>query len=118
MYARMVDPRPLSDVEAAVVARLHAINELPVPSATDLEALQVVGGCGCGCASVDFLPDTGGGKVLADGYGVTPSGVEVGLLLWGRDGQLSGLEIYMLAEDTSELPTPASLHRGDGPPAS
>jgi hypothetical protein len=114
----MVEPRPLSDVEAAIVARLHAINELPVPSKAELEALQVVGGCKCGCASVDFLPDIGAAHVLADGYGVTPSNIEVGLILWERDRQLSGLEIYMLGVDTSELPTPASLHRGDGAPAS
>ena len=111
-------PRPLSDAESAVVARLCAINDLPVPSDEALATLRVVGGCECGCASVDFRPEPFAGRIVAEGYGTTPGGVEVGLILWGYEGSLAALEIYMLGTDTSELPTPASLHRGEGAPAS
>jgi len=111
-------PRPLSETERAVVVQVCALNELPIPDISALERLRVVGQCDCGCASVDFMPDEAGASVLAGGYGVTPSGIEVGVILWERDGVVSGLEVYMLGEDTPELPQPESLHRSDGAPAS
>ena len=114
-----VAPRPLTEAERAVLARLCAINELRVPSAEELTALRVVGGCDCGCASVDFRPEPFAGQILGEGYGVTPSGIDVGLILWGYEDSLGALEIYMVGvEDTSELPRPESLHRGEGAPAS
>ena len=114
-----VSPRPLTETERAVVARLCAINELRVPSDEALAALRVVGGCDCGCASVDFRPEPFAGRIIGEGYGVTPLGIDVGLILWGYENVLAALEIYMLGlEDTSELPRPESLHRGEGAPAS
>jgi hypothetical protein len=109
----------LTDAERAIVARLCAINELPVPSGVDLAALRVVGSCECGCASVDFRPGPFTGQIIGEGYGVTVSGIDVGLILWGSENGLAALEIYMLGmEDTPELPRPESLHRGEGAPAS
>jgi hypothetical protein len=64
---------------------------------------------------VDFEADAAtGSEVLADGYGTTIRGVDVGVILWGRNGQLSGLEVYALEEDTPDLPTPESLSQDGG----
>lgn len=112
-----VAPRPLTATEGAIVSRLLALHGLSVPGAAALAGWRVVGRCDCGCASVDFVSDVAPASVLADGYGVTPGGVPVGVILWQRDGVPSGLEVYMLGEDTPELPAPESLHRGEGAPA-
>lgn len=63
-----------------------------------LERVQVVGGCGCGCPSIDFgvpAAKEGGAPtplVLADAE--SPEGVPVGVILWARGGCLSGLEVH------------------------
>ena len=97
--------RPLSDSEQAVVARMMTLGGVAyaVPR-------EVVDRCDCGCASVDFLPDGPFGEIVADAYGRTTSGIDVGVILWAREGAVSGLEVYMLgSSDTDELPTVDSL---------
>jgi len=102
-----VPPRSLSEDEHSVVARLINLGglKLTVP-------ITVVGKCECGCASIDFEPNKAGPKVLVDGYGRTAAGIEVGVLLWGYESSIAGLEVYMLGTDTGELPAPESLHLG------
>ena len=112
-----ITPRPLTETERALVERLCILNAVPVSSSGDVTRLQVIGRCECGCASVDFIPDEGS-SVLGDAFGTTASGIEVGLLLWGRAGMVSGLEVYMLGEETSELPDPQTLRPGHQRPAS
>ena len=107
-------PRPLSELERALVSRLLAF---VAPDADGLTSqipfLQVVGGCGCGCASVDFQAEAeaiaagdagAASRVASEAFGTTPSGIDVGLLLWARDDRLSGLEVYALDNATHELP--------------
>ena len=63
-----------------------------------LENVEVVGGCRCGCPSVDLGFSSGPRKgaptplVLADAE--SPEGVSVGVILWVCGGALSGLEIH------------------------
>jgi hypothetical protein len=71
--------------------------------------LRVVGECGCGCASVDFEKDgqSSHAHPIADAEGKTPAGLNFGLILWGRDGALTGLEIYELDPGSADtLPPP------------
>ena len=74
---------------------------------------RVVGRCECGCASIDFLPDKGSASVVAEAYGRTATGVDVGVLLWAREDLVSALEVYMLGTDTDQLPTAESLRTNE-----
>ena len=57
------------------------------------EDLLVVGGCDCGCFSLDFTPDGfGGARIIADALAVYPDGL-TDLILWGRDGEVTWLEV-------------------------
>ena len=82
--------------------------------------LRVVGGCGCGCPSVDFK--AGGqdavASIIADAEGTSPEGVMVGVMLWVKEGRISGLEVYPFA-DTGRfgLPRPNDLKPTFGPDA-
>ena len=115
-----VEPRPLTAAERAVVTRMLALaREWPPPLPVALDSLRVVGRCDCGCASVDLasadlasvdlVPDVAERVVIADAYGTTASGVDVGVILWACGARLTGVEVYALAADTPELPTPESL---------
>jgi len=78
----------------------------------------VVSRCGCGCPTIDFAVRTRAASVgspstiLADFLGVSREGVRVGLILHGREGLLSELEIYSLAGHDSafSLPSVDSLY--------
>jgi hypothetical protein len=74
--------------------------------------LHVVARCECGCASVDFDAASGQRSTLvAHGTGQTPSGGQVGVIVWGRCDAITGLEIYDLGagEDDLVLPVPTSV---------
>ena len=72
--------------------------------------LVVVWACSCGCASVNFEVEEGM-KVtpVAWGVGHTPRGGQVGVIVWGMESRLTGLEIYDLGaeDDDLVLPVPA-----------
>jgi hypothetical protein len=65
-----------------------------------LERVRVVSVCTCGCPTIDFAMDggesapTGPHANLADVVGTSPEGVEVGVILHARGGELSELEVY------------------------
>jgi hypothetical protein len=63
-----------------------------------LSRLQVVGGCGCGCPSIDLgvdgAGDGGPARPLVVADAVSPEGEPVGVILWVRGGVLSGLEVH------------------------
>ena len=81
-----------------------------------LEQLRVVGGCQCGCSSLDFLPDTRGARIVADALAVYPDGQKAGLILWGRDGEMVSLEVYDLHPEASRrVPEIADLRNYYGP---
>ncbi len=78
-----------------------------------IESLCVVGQCDCGCDSVDFeqpLPEAGS-KPIADAVGATPSGGDVGVIVWGTNAIITGLEIYDLGAGAADLrlPDPRSI---------
>ena len=88
------------------------------PFVAQLDQLRVVDRCGCGCDSMDFLlhdPDHPA-KPVADGIGTTPSGGMVGVLVWGRDDEVTALEVYDLGagQEDLRLPDPASIQPFDG----
>jgi hypothetical protein len=113
--------RSISDAEVAVIRA--ALERAPVagvavPSLDGLHTLRAVDRCGCGCDSVDFaLHDPAQpSKPLADGIGLTPTGGMVGVLVWGREAEVTGLEIYDLGagDDDLRLPSPTSIQPFDG----
>jgi hypothetical protein len=85
------------------------------PLESSVAGLRVVGRCSCGCPSVDFEPggQSAGSSILADALGNNASGAEVGLILWGRHGAITGLEAYELGEAVRDLPDRSTLHTWD-----
>ena len=82
-----------------------------------IEDLEVVAQCDCGCDSVDFASPspTTPATQLADGAGTTKLGGTVGIIVWGREGRITGLEVYDLGagEDDLTLPEPESIRPFD-----
>jgi len=117
-----VSPRPLLPSERALIAGLLRHGALPERHFhQELDAVRVVWECDCGCSSIEFQsegrPSVGPEETLtlADAYGVTPDGRNVGLILWGTERALSRLEIYSLDSDPPfEVPSPDSIT--DDPP--
>jgi hypothetical protein len=83
-----------------------------------LDQLQVIGVCGCGCASINFREGAreDSSTLLCDGIGTTPSGGGVGVIVWGVRDAITSLEVYDLGagEDDISLPLPDSV-RAWGP---
>ena len=52
------------------------------------------GWCDCGCTSLDFAADHKGAKIIADATAAYPDGQKAGLILWGKDNQITLLEVY------------------------
>jgi hypothetical protein len=110
--------RPLQPAEIALLKWLLANGN---PDArkyeNQTERLRVVGRCTCGCPTVDLATGerdrrtVGPSNILADFAGVTAEGVEVGVILHAREGQISELEIYSLTDKEGPfgLPTIESL---------
>lgn len=90
--------RAITPDEVKVVSWLldHALADVAGYRSRPLEELRVVGGCPCGCASLDFkLPSQRAGKrILADELAIYPDGQKAGLMLWGREGEIVMLEVY------------------------
>src|SRR5258708_4278680 len=88
--------RPIAPHEAAVVRWL--LDNAPVRDVTPYladppEGLRVVGGCDCGCTSLEFQPRGAPTVMIADAVAVYPDGQQAGLILWGRDGKVVHLEV-------------------------
>jgi hypothetical protein len=70
--------------------------------ASQVADITVVGRCTCGCPSIDLAVGdeeqrkTGPSNLLADFEGTTSEGVEVGVILHAREGQISELEVYSI----------------------
>ena len=90
--------RAISPNEEQVVNWLldHALVDVTPYLLYPVEQLRVVGGCGCGCTSLDFKPPQQRGKLqrVADELAVYPDGQQAGLLLWGSEGEIALLEVY------------------------
>ena len=78
-----------------------------------LERLRAIDRCSCGCDSVDFVEHDPArpAKPIGDGIGTTPAGGTVGVIVWGRDDAVTGLEVYDLGagDDDLKLPQPDSI---------
>lgn len=86
-------------------ARVREVEPLAVAS---VPTLTVVARCECGCASVDFeaSPLEQRSRPLADGIGNTPRGGQVGIIVWGLQNAITGLEIYDLGAGEADLALP------------
>ena len=113
-----IPPRPISPTELAVLraALERAPSDRPVHELrTPLEGLQVISTCPCGCDSIDFsLQDVPRSRPVATAVGTRPFGGDVGVLVWGTDHEVTGLEVYDLSFDDRgiRLPTPESVQSG------
>jgi hypothetical protein len=91
-------------------AAVCPVNEDAVRS---IPSLAVVARCECGCASVDFGkgPSDQHSRPVGHGVGTTPRGGRDGVIVWGREEAITGLEIYDLGagQDDLVLPVPASI---------
>jgi hypothetical protein len=107
-------PRPLSDIERGVIARLLAV---PFPGRDELCVqlpFATVGGqCGCGCATVNLAVDRAaapapvlsGAPVSAD---ISDGEFYAGLvLLVDGEGYLSCLEVYSIGDEPVRRLPPA-----------
>lgn len=115
----IAEERGITEAEVAVLewllrnASVVGSLEHLVPTLRDL---RVVERCECGCVSVDFVqhdPENLS-KPIADAYGRTSSGLEMGLIVWGRMDAVTGLEAYEadLLSNRS-LPDLGTLRRSD-----
>jgi len=108
-------PRPLTANEHDLIeALLGAVRSGVSRYIGQLEVAEVVGGCGCGCPSINFTVESteSGARpipvILADAE--SPEGVAVGVILWARGGCLSGLEVHPWdGTDVIRLPRPETL---------
>lgn len=108
----IAERRPIRQEEVDVIrATLERAPARPVdPDALEsIPTLTVVGRCACGCASVDFdePPSEHRSKPVGDGIGRTRRGGQVGVIVWGRQDAITGLEIYDLGAGDGDLVLPA-----------
>lgn len=114
------EDRPLTGDERTLLEWLIAHGGSPEAQqyAPQVSQVRVVARCTCGCPTIDLAigerqhhRTVGASLVLADFEGVTPEGIEVGVILHARGGQLSELEVYALPEVDGSfgLPTIESL---------
>ncbi len=102
---RLDSPRLLAPEERATLAALLEYADFPGRDElrAQVDAVQVVGKCGCGCASVYFSaggdPATSRERVPApipnEADVLDREGAKIGgILVFARDGRLSQLEVY------------------------
>ena len=84
-----------------------------------LAEARVVSRCGCGCPTIDLVigtrltPTRGGSAIVADAFGQSPEGYDVGVILHVREGLLSELEMYAHTNvGPFSTPSPESLQMG------
>ena len=114
----MATPRPLTSNERSVVEWMlaNALNNPGYVVEEDLSELRVVGQCPCGCVSIDFVPEgqSGGATPIADALAISPDGASAGVILWAKEGRLSGLEVHDHAEGASARALSCKLLRTYG----
>ena len=118
---RTVLRRSATDHERAVVRWLLEQTDPKYASLADqIDNLQVVSKCNCGCPSVDFeelAPGVGPSHLISDQLGIV-DGEVVGVMLFERGGHLSMLEVYSFAgaDNPFGLPSLENLLRWDEVP--
>jgi hypothetical protein len=111
--------RPLSPQERDVLERTIRVapaDSAEMPQLDQLDSLQVVAKCQCGCASVDFRHIKPGQipEVVAEATGETPSGETVDVLVFALGGDVVSLEIVGYGDDPTPLPIASTLRAWDG----
>jgi hypothetical protein len=116
------DVRPLTEDERRLLEwLLHHGTPAAATYLGQLPSVSVVSRCGCGCPTIDFAvsgraaslgsPTT----VLADVGGTSPEGVRVGIIVHGREGLISELEVYSVAgQGTFSMPRIEDIESYDG----
>lgn len=112
---RSIPPRDITPHEAEIVGWLlehAAMRDVTAYLTKPVAALRVVGGCDCGCSSLDFQSAGGGRKTMvADGLAIYPDRQQAGLILWGRDGEIVMLEVYEMHPVADRVPELGDLRR-------
>ena len=110
--------RPISEQERDVIVatvQRACIVDFPLDVGALVANLQVVGRCGCGCATIHFAAPHSieRAHIIADAAARTPRGGQVGVIVWGRPDAITCLEIYDLGADADDLalPLPATIAR-------
>jgi hypothetical protein len=101
------DVRPLTTDERRLLEWLlkHG-NPQAAAYLKQLPNVSVVARCGCGCPTIDLAVSgraaclTSPTTILADTGGVSPEGVQVGIIVHGRENLISELEIYSVAGES------------------
>lgn len=106
--------RPLTQEERTLLEWLIANGSEDAKTySRQLSGLGVVGTCTCGCPTIDLAlggrdqRKTAPSEILADFVGTTPEGIEVGVILHARDGELSELEVHAIADEKGPFRLPA-----------
>jgi hypothetical protein len=105
--SRFIRPerRPLTEEERKLLEWLLA-NGSPEakPYISQIANVNVVGKCTCGCPTIDLAlgnreqRKTAPSIILADFIGKTPEGIEVGVIVDAREGEISELELYAIPD--------------------
>lgn len=105
--SRFIRPerRPLTEEERKLLEWLLA-NGSPEakPYISQIANVNVVGKCTCGCPTIDLAlgnreqRKTAPSIILADFTGKTPEGIEVGVIVHAREGEISELEVYAIPD--------------------
>ena len=115
MTKRVTIDRPITLEERSVIrATLEraAVSPGYESLATKLEHLRAVERCGCGCDSVEFYIDRDRpSEPISDGIGQTAAGGTVGIIVWGTEEAVTGIEVYDLGAGHGDLklPVPSSI---------
>lgn len=119
MSSTPIEPRPLTDLETAVIAKmLSARRRGSAEYLAQIPYSRVVGTWGVGSPSIDLEvrrgPARAGGApdgIVADGTVTDPSGSPIGeVILWAEAGRLSGIEYaWYTDERPAQLPDPAQI---------
>jgi hypothetical protein len=115
-HYRAPENRPLTTDERILLQWLIA-NGSPSAAkyAPQIPRVSVVSRCTCGCPTIDLAVDGkhvgGSSELVADFVGKSPEGIQVGVILHCRSGQISELEVYAIDEvkGVFGLPCPDAL---------
>jgi hypothetical protein len=115
-HYRAPENRPLTTDERILLEWLIA-NGSPsaMKYAPQIPRVSVVSRCTCGCPTIDLAVDgkhvDGGSELVADFVGRSPEGIQVGVILHCRGGQISELEVYAMGDvkGVFGLPRPEAL---------
>jgi len=95
---RASEERPLALEERTLLEWLIARGVSNASTySSQIPRVKVVSRCTCGCPTIDLAVDGkwvfGPSEMIANAEGTSPEGIRVGVIVHGREGQLSELEV-------------------------